>query len=124
MFNPYSIISLCPPNHPLLSWAEPRRLRQHHGDTTIVDGEIVRRTVENEALWTGDFRIWTGDEFDPAIRRDAHYYAVVRTVSQLERLLALYNSAHPPGNSPPQCRRERLVIPEEEPHEMGVCSSA
>ena len=36
-------------------WAEPRRLRQHHGDTIIIDGEIVRRGPDNADLWAGDF---------------------------------------------------------------------
>jgi hypothetical protein len=38
-----------------LEWAEPRRLRQHHGDRIVVDGRIVQRTAENENTWAGDF---------------------------------------------------------------------
>lgn len=55
-WHPYKIIVRCPQNRvDFLAWAEPRRLRQHHGDTIVIDGEIIRRNAENEALWTGDF---------------------------------------------------------------------
>lgn len=36
-------------------WVDPRRLRQHHGNTIIVGGEIVKRNRDNEEFWTGDF---------------------------------------------------------------------
>lgn len=55
-WKPYRIEVRCPAKcADFLAWAEPRRLRQHHGDTIIVNGEIVKRNSENEALWTGDF---------------------------------------------------------------------
>jgi glycosyltransferase involved in cell wall biosynthesis len=53
---PYRIEVRCPVERTdFLEWAELRRLRQHHGDTIIVDGEIIRRNSGNEELWTGDF---------------------------------------------------------------------
>lgn len=56
IWKPYRIIVRCDRNnHEFLTWAEPRRLRQHHGDRIIVDNKIVTRTSENEDLWTGDF---------------------------------------------------------------------
>lgn len=54
-WKPYRIEVRCPKRTDFLEWAEPRRLRQDHGDTIVVNGEIVRRSSENEALWTGDF---------------------------------------------------------------------
>jgi hypothetical protein len=36
-------------------WAEPRRLRQHHGSCITLGEEIIRRSPDNEAMWTGDF---------------------------------------------------------------------
>lgn len=55
-WKPYRIEVRCPAERiDFLEWAEPRRLRQHHGDTIIESGEIVRRNSSNEALWTGDF---------------------------------------------------------------------
>jgi len=38
-----------------MEWAEPRHLRQHHGDVIILDDQIVRRNKGNEEMWTGDF---------------------------------------------------------------------
>jgi hypothetical protein len=46
-----------------MEWAEPRRLRQHHGDVTIIDGEIVRRSKDNEETWTGDFILCQDDDW-------------------------------------------------------------
>lgn len=39
-------------------WLKDHALRQPHGDTTIdtVTGEIVKRTPENEEIWTGNIR--------------------------------------------------------------------
>lgn len=55
-WKPYKIIVRCPENRAdFLEWAEPRKLRQHHGDTIIVNDMIVRRDADNEPLWTGDF---------------------------------------------------------------------
>ena len=55
-WKPYHVIVQCTAdNAEFLEWAEPRRLRQHHGDTIVLDGEIVKRTAENRDTWTGDF---------------------------------------------------------------------
>ena len=66
---PYSVIAWMPEgNADFMRWAEPRRLRQHHGTLTIVGGEIVRRSKENDALWTGDFRISTAGNWRDDVR--------------------------------------------------------
>lgn len=55
-WKPYKIIVKCPLNHTdFLEWAEPRLLRHHHGDTIIVDNQIIKRDATNENIWTGDF---------------------------------------------------------------------
>lgn len=56
LWEPYRIVVQCNAgNVAFLEWAEPRRLRQHHGDRTVVNGEIVKRGPQNEETWTGDF---------------------------------------------------------------------
>lgn len=107
--NPYAVVAWCPdPDHPFLDWAEPRRLRQHHGDTIIVDGEIVRRIPENEEAWTGDFRVWTNEDWRGVIRPNAFYYGLVDDLESLGQLLNKYNSLHPTqaGSVPPGERGE------------------
>jgi hypothetical protein len=106
---PYSVV-LWTQDPALLAWAEPRHLRQHHGDTTIVDGQIVRRNKDNEATWAGDFRIWTGDEPADAVRPHAHYWTVVESLADLERALARWGEMQPKeaANIPPNVERERL----------------
>ena len=55
-WKPYRVVVRCGPGDvDFLEWAEPRRLRQHHGDRIVVDGRIVQRTAENEDTWAGDF---------------------------------------------------------------------
>jgi glycosyltransferase involved in cell wall biosynthesis len=69
IFRPYSVIAWMPEKiTKFLAWAGPRRLRQHHGTMTIINGEIVRRSKENDHLWTGDFRISTADNWRDDIR--------------------------------------------------------
>jgi hypothetical protein len=107
--NPYSVVAWCADGHPFLDWAELRRLRQHHGDTIIVDGEIVSRDEENEDLWTGDFRVWNGDDWKDAIRPGAHYYGLVKDANDLEELLSRYGEACPPSSvlaGAPDTRKE------------------
>jgi glycosyltransferase involved in cell wall biosynthesis len=109
LFAPYSVVVWHRrDDERFLEWADQRRLRQHHGDTIVVDSRPLHRTAECEALWTGDFRLWTGDRIEPAIRPAAHYYGVVEDAAQLDQLVALYDEAHPPGNAPPPARRVRL----------------
>jgi glycosyltransferase involved in cell wall biosynthesis len=105
--NPYSIIAWG--NSPeWKDWAQWRHLRQHHGNVTIVDGEIVRRGSKNEAAWTGDFRMWDGDDWRGAIRPNAYYYGLVENTEQLEALMARYNEVHPrqPVKCPPDGKGE------------------
>ena len=94
---PYSVIAWAP-NAEFMQWAEPRRLRQHHGNRTIIDGQIVRRNAENEDLWTGDFRIYEGSDWHDAIRPDAHYYGLVSTEAELVSLVSIYNEVCPHEN--------------------------
>lgn len=106
-FNPYSIVACCPPDHPFLRWAEPRRLRQHHGDTIVVDGRIVRRCAANEPTWTGDIRLHHGAA-EAALRPDAHFWGVASDEPALEELLARYQAAHPARDRAPAARTCRL----------------
>lgn len=109
--NPYSLI-VWGDGANWLAWAEPRRLRQHHGNKIVVDGEIVQRGADNEASWTGDFRICTNGDWRAAIRPDAHYYGLVEDAGQLETLLVRYDDLHPPRpkKDPPKVKREWLPI--------------
>jgi len=93
--NPYSVVVWEPAeNEVFFKWAEPRRLRQHHGDVILVDGNIVRRTVKNEATWTGDFRIWTGAGWRGGVRKTAHYYGLVKGRGELLTLIEKYDRIH------------------------------
>lgn len=105
--NPYSIVAWGG-NGEWQDWAQWRRLRQHHGNTTIVDGEIVRRNKGNEATWTGDFRIWDGENWQDAVRPNAHYYGLVADLDELDALIGKYNQVHPrtPVKCPPKGKYE------------------
>lgn len=85
-FAPYSLLVLDPPQ----PWAEERRLRQHHGDTAIVGGRIVRRGSQNEATWTGDFRVGTLSGWREQLRPGARRFGLVEDAAQLEQLVARY----------------------------------
>lgn len=93
--NPYSII-VTGDDPKWLKWAEPRRLRQHHGNTIIVDGEIIRRDQKNEDTWTGDFLI------NKPVR--GFYYGEVSTMAELEELITTYNIIYSPQpvKNPPE----------------------
>jgi hypothetical protein len=108
---PYSIIAWVRDNPEFDTWAEPRRLRQHHGDTMVIDGEIVRRTADNKAMWTGDFRIWHGGDAKAALRENAHYWAVVETMGDLDSLLTHWSNLRPQeySNIPPKVIHERMM---------------
>jgi glycosyltransferase involved in cell wall biosynthesis len=111
-WNPYSVVAWMPgEDEAFWRWAEPRMLRQHHGDTIIrPDGKIIRRDKHNEAIWTGDFRLVTGLDWRKAVRPGAFYYALVETVDEVDALMDYYDGTlHPPQptrlNMPPE-RRE------------------
>lgn len=109
---PYSVVLWLPePDEAVEAWAEPRRLRQHHGDCTVVDGQIVRRGPETEATWAGDFRIWRGDDPGGAVRENAHYWAVVENMADLQGLLAYWETQMPAemANKPPKAIGERVA---------------
>ncbi len=99
--NPYAVALWCNGSQGpgLAEWAEARRLRQHHGYRAIVGGEAVERLPENEDTWTGDFTVWTGDDWRGAVRPSAHYYGLVTDEAELDELLARYNTVHPPKRS-------------------------
>jgi hypothetical protein len=106
---PYSVV-LWNPGPEVEAWAEPRRLRQHHGDTIIVDGQIVRRNAANEATWTGDFRVWRGDDPAGAVRADAKYWTLVTSIGDLEQLLGYWRRfPQETANVAPGVRRERVL---------------
>lgn len=107
--NPYSVI-LWTNDPETLAWAEPRYLRQYHGDTTILDGEIVRRTSKNESSWAGDFRIYSGHDFEEAIRPNAYYYGLCGNEDEIISLIENHNKLHPAkdNNDPPTDKLTRL----------------
>jgi hypothetical protein len=114
--NPYSVVAWCPDgNGAFLDWAEPRHLRQHHGTATVIDGEILRRGPQNEETWTGDFRIWTGEDWRGAVRPGAFLYNLVSNRAELDKLLTTYERAHPPKLS-------RLEVPRAHPDNKGFPS--
>ena len=107
-WNPYSVIAWHPTPDPIFwKWAEPRMLRQHHGDTVLLpNGHIVRRDRHNEPTWTGDFRLTTEDNWIAAVRPGAFYYALVQTVKDVNNLMDYYDEIHPTQPS-------RLNVPKE-----------
>ena len=109
---PYSIIAWVRDNPEFDAWAEPRRLRQHHGNVAVVDNGILRRSANNEATWTGDFRVWHGTNPENALRENAHYWAVIETQVDLERLLVMWGELQPQEstNIAPQIIRQRLEV--------------
>jgi len=106
--NPYSIVAWCPPGHAFVAWAAPRQLRQHHGNVLIDGDRLIRRTLEAEALWTGDFRVWTGPVAGDALRTDAHFFALVASERELEDVLRQYNQLHPHRDIAPDARHHQL----------------
>jgi len=111
-WNPYSVAAWIPEaSSEFWKWAEPRMLRQHHGDTVLrQDGRAIRRSKHNEDIWTGDFRIATGPDWRSVVRPGAFYYALVETVEDVDLLMDYYdNVLHLPQptrlNVPPE-RRE------------------
>jgi glycosyltransferase involved in cell wall biosynthesis len=110
-FNSYSIVAWNG-DEDFLKWAASRRLRQHHGDATIVNGQIIRRSAKNEDEWTGDFRLWSGDNWKDAIRPDAHYHTLIKDQEVLEKIVEKYNAIFPkqPTNHTPPKVREELDV--------------
>ena len=115
-WNPFSIMTWCPKDDPVFwEWAEPRRLRQHHGDTVILsNGRIIKRDRHNEDTWTGDFRVSTSTNWKDDIRPGAFYYALVETVEELEALMDYYDEIHPPQPSRLNTPNERREITRDE----------
>lgn len=93
-WNPYHVVAWGG-NDDFLTWAEPRRLCQHHGNAIVVDGEIVRRNDDNEKSWTGDFILSNGADWRAAVRPTAHYYGLVANQDELDMLLVLYEETYP-----------------------------
>jgi len=107
-WNPYSVIAWMQGSPEFWKWAEPRMLRQHHGDTVLrQDGRAIRRSKHNEDIWTGDFRLATGPDWRSAVRPGAFYFALVETVEDVNLLMGYYdNVLHLPQPT-------RLNIPSE-----------
>ena len=107
-WNPYSVVVWHNGDKDILTWAEHQSLRQHHGDTTIINGAIVKRDNGNETAWTGDFRMWDSSDWHTAIR--CNYYGQARTVTDVDVLLDVYDKVYP--------RRSDNVPPGIEPTEL------
>jgi len=97
-WNPYSIMAWMPEqDDEFWKWAEPRMLRQHHGDAIILpSGAVIRRDKHNEHIWTGDFRLSTNAQWRKDIRPGAFYYALVETRDDVDDLIDYYDKIHPP----------------------------
>jgi len=112
-WNPYSVATWMPgEDEAFWRWAEPRMLRQHHGDCIVMpDGRIVRRDQHNEPIWTGDFRLVTGLDWRKVVRPGAFYYALVETVEDVDALMDYYDRVlHPPQPSRLNTPTERREI--------------
>ena len=96
-WNPYSVVAWHPKHDPVFwQWAEPRMLRQHHGDAVLLqNGRVIKRDKHNESTWTGDFRVSTDADWTKAVRPGAFYYALVRTVEDVNDLMDYYDELHP-----------------------------
>lgn len=107
-WNPYSVVVWHNGDKDILAWSECQGLRQHHGDTAIADGAIVKRSNDNEATWTGDFRMWSSDDWRAAVR--CNYYGQVKTVTDVDALLNVYDKVYPhrPDNISPDVESTEL----------------
>lgn len=96
-WNPYHVIAWCPDeNREFLEWAELHRLRQHHGDTTVLaDGTIVRKGNDDEGIWTGDFILSTAEDYHDDLAWWVKYYGMVENREELMGLMGVYNEAWP-----------------------------
>jgi glycosyltransferase involved in cell wall biosynthesis len=106
--NPYSVVLWHQGNEKLGRWADLHRYHRHYGTRARNNGQSVDRTAENEDWWTGNFRVWTGEDWRDAIRPGAHYYALVEDRGDLEAVVFRYNELHPrqPVKRPPEVREE------------------
>lgn len=102
-WNPYHIVARPNGNAEFLEWAELHRLRQHHGNVTVRDREIIRRKEENEELWTGDFMLEDG-------REHPYYWCVVSDREGLAGALERYGKVYPHqlDNNPPAIKGGEL----------------
>jgi hypothetical protein len=95
-WNPYHIIAWTPDkNQEFLNWSESFRLRQHHGDTTIIDGSIVKRKEYDESLWVGDFIVSVAPDWQMSVRSSAHYYTLIDCENDLDIAIKNYDAVHP-----------------------------
>jgi hypothetical protein len=106
--NPYSIV-LWPQGDNLLErWARLHCLHRHYGTRAQNNGRTATRDEQNEQWWTGNFRLYYGDDWREAVRPNAHYYALIGTLDELETAITRYGSVHPrqPVKRPPNVRVE------------------
>jgi len=108
--NPYSIVLWLQGDEQLERWADLHRLHRHYGTRARNNGYSLDRTADNDQWWTGNFRVWTGDDWREAMRPNAHYYTLVEDKGDLERVLYTYNKLHPrtPVKRPPDVIREEI----------------
>ena len=106
--NPYSVVLWTLGSEKLDRWAELHRLHRHYGTRARNNGRSLDKTDANAAWWTGNFRVWRGDDWRDAVRPKAYYYALVEDRGDLECIVHKYNEAHPrqPVKRPPDVRRE------------------
>jgi glycosyltransferase involved in cell wall biosynthesis len=111
-FNPYSIV-VWVKSEKVLGWTSARHLRQHHGDTIILDEygpgrQIIKRSEENESTWTGDFIVSTSVDWRSMIRQKSHYFTLVDCLDGAVKKLDKYDELHPhqPIKNPPRNRGE------------------
>lgn len=117
---PYSVILwLSESDSEIEEWVEPRRLRQHHGNATIVNDKVIRRNSDNEDTWTGDFRVARGPDWKAALRENTAYYVLVESEHELLDAIERYNRVWP-YNSAPQGVKQQSLMEAERPHVSGV----
>ena len=68
-------------------------------DKRDADGNVVRRGPDNENTWTGDFRLWTEQDWRGAIRPNAHYCGLATDETSLDELLTIYDETYPPQDT-------------------------
>ena len=99
---PYSIILwLNDADESTVRWARDHHLRRHFGTTIVADGEIVRRSTENEKTWTGDFRLCYEDDWRESLRPNSYYFGFCKSADDVESIVGQYERIFPTGNRMP-----------------------
>jgi len=92
---PYSVILwLRDADETMIQWAQERHLRRHYGTTITVNGEILRKTQQNEARWAGDFRLSFADDWRADLNRRGFFYGYAESEEDVRALVHVYHRAH------------------------------